>query len=151
MKKTIFYFFLVALIISCSKDKFETVPQLRVVSTNTDIVPVNGVLRVTLEFTDKEGDVSDSIFVIRQRLNKKLPVTRPPVPYKIPPYPVTTKGEIQVDLEYQNGLVFGINAINIPGSNPQQFERDTMNLKFYVKDAAGNKSDTAFVSVIVIR
>ncbi len=151
MKKTIVYLFLAAVAFSCSKDKFETKPTLKVVSQSTEILPVNSLFRVILEVTDKEGDVTDSIFVVRERLNIKNPQFRNPIPYKIPDHPTATKAEIQLDLEYQNGLVFGINAINIPGSTPQQFEPDTMNLKFWVKDAAGNRSDTVSTSVIVIR
>jgi hypothetical protein len=151
MKKIIVFFALTALVLSCDKDKFETVPTLKVVSTSSDIIPKNGLLRVTLEFTDKEGDVTDSVILLRKRMNLKNTITSTPIKYSIPVHPTATKAEITVDLEYQNGLVFGFPAINIPGTNPTQYERDTMQLKFVVKDAAGNKSDTATANVIVIR
>lgn len=152
MKKIFVFFALTFLILSCDKDKFETKPTLEVVSTSTDIVPRNGTLRVTLEFTDKEGDVTDSVIMVRQRMNIKNTILNSnPIKYAIPAHPTATKAEITLDLEYQNGLVFGFPAISIPGTNPTQYERDTMMLKFVVKDAAGNKSDTATTNVIVIR
>lgn len=151
MKKNLVFCLFLAVLAGCSKGKFQTKPQLIVKSTNTDIVPKNGTLRVTLEFTDKEGDVSDSLLIVRQRLNRKGKVDGLLSPYKLPSFPNTSKGEIQVDLEYQFGLVFNLNPIAIPGSVPQKFEPDTLNLKFVARDKAGNKSDTATVTVVVIR
>lgn len=138
--------------IACSKDKFQTKPQLKFISKNTDEVPQNGTLRVTLEYTDKEGDVDDSIIVVRQRLNKKAPVTLPASPYPIPKFPAITKGEFEITLTYQFGLIFGLSPIRIAGSNPARNEPDTLNLKFVARDKAGNKSDTLTLSnIIVIR
>lgn len=151
MKKIFVFFALTVIIISCDKDKFQTVPTLELISLSSEVVPKNSALRVTLEFTDKEGDVTDSIIMLRKRLNLKNTITTNPIKYAIPSHPSSTKAEITLDLEYQNGLVFGYNAINIPGTNPSQFEPDTMQLKFVVRDAAGNKSDTATANVIVIR
>jgi hypothetical protein len=151
MKKTLAFCFAVAVMVACNKDKFQTKPQIKIKSTNTDIVPVNGTLRVTLEFTDKEGDVSDSLLLVRERLNSKAPVRPAPSPYKLPTFPKSQEGEIEVDLDYQSGLIFGINPIVIPGTSPKRYEPDTMNLKFVVRDKGGNKSDTASLGVIVIR
>jgi len=140
------------LILSCERDKFQTKPQITVKSVSDKLIPFNGSLDVTLEFTDKEGDVNDSIFVIRQRVNRRGPLVRPASPYKIPAFPNTTKGEFVISLEYNLGLTFGISPIRIIGSNPARNEPDTMNIKFIAKDQAGNKSDTATVeNVIIIR
>ncbi len=65
---------IVAGMIACGKDKFQTIPQLRLISKTPDVVPVNGTLRLNIEYTDKEGDVSDSLFIVRQRLNVRGPV-----------------------------------------------------------------------------
>ena len=136
--------------IACDKDKFETVPQLTYISRNTDIVPVNGSLRVVVEYTDKEGDVSDSIFIVRQRLNTRGPVQLPASPYNIPDFPHTGRGEFEITLDYQFGLVFGLPPLRIPGSNPVSNEIDTLNLKIVAKDNAGNKSDTLVISNIYV-
>lgn len=151
--KTGLLFALICLIaiLACSKDKFETKPQLKFKSKNTDIVSVNGSLRIILEFTDKEGDVNDSLLVVRQRLNRRGPVTMPASPYPIPKFPATKKGEFEVTLEYQFGLIFGLSPLRIIGSNPAQNEPDTLNLKFVARDKAGNKSDTLTVEKIIVR
>jgi hypothetical protein len=139
-----------ATMISCGKGRFQTVPQLKLKSRNTDIVPSNppGTLRLTIEFTDKEGDVTDSLLIVRQRLNKRGPVQLAPSPYGIPDFPKTDKGEFEVNLAYQLGLVFGLNPLRITGT--QQNEVDTLRLKIVARDRAGNKSDTLFIENVYV-
>jgi len=138
--------------IACGKDKFETKPQLTLRSKSPDVVPVNGTLRLNVEYTDKEGDVSDSLFIVRQRLNVRGPVQLPQSPYDVPDFPHTDKGEFEISLEYQFGLIFGLPPLRIPGTNPAKNEIDTLRLKIVAKDKAGNKSDTLVVdNVYVIR
>ena len=136
--------------LACGKDKFQTIPQLKFKSKNTDVVGINNDLRIILEYTDKEGDVDDSLLVVRQRLNVRGPVTLPVSPYTIPDFPATNKGEFEITLTYQFGLIFGLAPLRIPGSNPVRNEPDTLNLKFVARDKAGNKSDTLTVSNIIV-
>ena len=136
-------------IIACGKDRFQTVPQLKLKSRNTDVVEQNDPLRLNIEFTDKEGDVSDSLIIVRQRLNVRGPIQLPKSPYKIPDFPQTDKGEFEVTLAYQFGLIVGLTPIPLPGSLK---EIDTLRLKIVARDKAGNKSDTLVVdNVYVIR
>ena len=139
-------------IIACGKDRFQTVPQLKYKSRNTEVVELNKDLRLNIEYTDKEGDVSDSLLIVRQRLNKTRPVQLGASPYKIPDFPHTDKGEFEITLTYQFGLVFTLTPIPIPGTTPQKNEIDTLRLKIVARDKAGNKSDTLVVdNVYVIR
>ena len=138
--------------IACGKDKFETKPQLTLRSVSPEVVQVNGTLRLNIEYTDKEGDVSDSLLIVRQRLNVRGPIQLAPSPYDIPEFPHTDKGEFEISLAYQAGLIFGLPPLRIPGSNPVKNEIDTLRLKIVAKDKAGNKSDTLVVNnVYVIR
>ena len=134
---------------ACSKNKFETKPKIEVVSQSTDILPPGGAFRVNLEFFDKEGDVTDSIIVVRSRINKKNPVNLG-YPLPIPPFPGATNGEFQLDLDYTGYITVAMSPIPIPGSGGK-FEPDTLDLKFVLRDKAGNKSDTAQTRLIVIR
>ena len=150
MKKILAVCLVAGIVVACSKDKFQTKPQITIKSTSGDIVPANSDWRVTLEFTDKEGDVSDSIFFVRQRFNKRGPFRDAVIKYKIPDFPNTSQGDIQINFNYQQQLVFGYSPIIIPGTGGQ-LEPDTMAFKFVVKDKAGNKSDTAVANVIIRR
>ena len=137
--------------ITCGKDKFETKPQLEYLSRNTDIVDVNQTLRLNIEFRDKEGDVSDTLFIVRQRLNRKGPVQLPASFYLIPDFPKTDKGEFEITLDYSNDLTTALTAIPIPGSGtPAKKEIDTLRIKILARDLGGNKSDTLVVDNVYV-
>lgn len=132
----------IAILIACNKDKFLTKPTISVKSINEDLVPLNGTFVITLECTDKEGDVQDSLLIIKKRLNKKVVATnRDTIRYKIPSFPKNTRTEIQAILDYQS-MLSATNPPFIPGSNPAQLELDTLVLRMAVRDNAGNTSDT---------
>lgn len=151
MKRIIVLGIAAFVVFACSKDKFQTKPQITIKELSSDVVPANSALRVTLEFTDKEGDVTDTLYMVRERLNKRGYLQTGAVQYPIPDFPASSSGEIDVILDYTFGLTFGIDPILIAGTGGQQKEPDTLNLKFVVQDKEGNKSDTAVANVIVIR
>ena len=149
--KQFFAIFAVALLLfACNKDKFETKPQLKIKSVNTKEVSNTQPLTVSIEFTDKEGDVSDSFFIVRQRLNARGPRTFDALPYKIPDFPNTRKGLIEVNFRFFEDLILQLEPIRIPGTNPSRNEPDTMQFKFVAKDKAGNYSDTAVLNDIFV-
>ncbi len=133
---------LVFTLIACNKDKFQTKPTISIKSINTEVVPQNGTFIITLECTDKEGDVEDSLILIKKRLNRRVVTTvRDTLRFKIPTFPANSRTEIQAVLDYQN-ILSALNPPNIPGSNPLQREVDTLVLRMAVRDKAGNTSDT---------
>ncbi len=128
--------------IACNKDKFQTKPTISIKSINGDFIPLNGNFVFSLECTDKEGDVQDSVIIIKRRLNKRVVTTlRDTIRYPFPEFPKTTKTEIVVTLDYQT-MLSALNPPVIPGSSPPQLEPDTLQLRLAVRDRAGNTSDT---------
>ena len=153
MKKYFFAFFTFVVVIACNKDKFQTKPTIKINSFNNSTVDLGNTLKVSLEVTDKEGDVEDSLFVVRERLNTRAPSPRilsPVLRYKIPAFPDKSKVEMEVDIPYSTGLTLNSSPISIPG-DPNHKEPDTLNLKFFVRDKGKNVSDTVNKGVIVIR
>ena len=149
MKKLIFCFLVFALI-GCNKDTVESVPRVWFKSYSTDVVPQQSALRITLEFTDREGDV-DSVIVSRQRVNARGPQFNF-VGFAVPETKGENKGQIIISMDYSLRLTSGLSSLRIPGSNPSKNEPDTLQLKFRLKDRARNFSDsTAAQQVIVIR
>ena len=139
--------------IACGKDKFETKPQLTLRSRSPEKEPVkvNDPLRLNIEYTDKEGDVSDSLFILRQRLNQHGAVTPPKSPYDIPTFPTIDKGEFEITLDFID-LTYNLNAISIPGSgSPAKKEIDTLRIKIVARDLGGNKSDTLVVDNVYVK
>lgn len=132
---------LTALLSACSKNAYNTTPTLKLTSVNTNVVPFNGTLVVNLKVTDKEGDVTDTLFVRKVRINKRTTATvRDSFALKIPDAPNSPDGTIEVDLNYQNYLISATSPI----------ENDTLLFKFALKDKGKNISDTVTTEPIVI-
>ena len=128
-------------LLGCNKDKYKTVPSLTYKSVNTTVLNRNETLKFTLSFTDAEGDLTDSITVVKivtvcpAGLNGSFVQ-----PYKLPEFPTgkNQQGEIVVSYNYND-------------VNPKCVSRnDTAVFKFVLKDKAQNKSDTAVSEPIVI-
>ena len=150
--KFILYFFLAfsVIVAACNKDKFQTKPTIRIKSMNTKVIPQNGTWIVTLECTDKEGDVQDSVIIIKKRINRRIvPTLRDTIRYKFPNFPQNIKIDIIATLGYQT-ILSAINPPNIPGSNPPQKEPDTLIVKFAVRDNGGHTSDTISTQQIIV-
>ena len=62
-------------LIACDKDKFQTKPTISIKSMTGDYIPLNASLGITLECTDKEGDVQDSIIIIKQMILRASTIT----------------------------------------------------------------------------
>jgi hypothetical protein len=151
MKRIICFSSFVLVLVACGKDRFETKPQLELKSQSTSVVPVQGNLQLVFEFRDKEGDVADTLFYKKERINiRKVETKTDSLQLAIPAIPNTQKGEFVVDFDYQGYLISAIEAPRVPGSTPPQYESDTLNLKFVLKDKAGNKSDTVRINNLIV-
>ena len=138
---------LLLFVIGCNKDKFNTRPTIKIKSVSSSVVPINSSLQIELEYTDKEGDISNSIFIQKIRLNKVVvPTIRDSFSLPVPDFPGKSKGLIQLTLDYQNHLV---SAVNPPGT-PPNFESDTLIIRMALKDKANNVSDTVSTNQIII-
>lgn len=135
----------VILFTSCDKNSFQTKPQIKVKSINRNVLPVGADLLINLEFTDKEGDIGKSDFIIiRNRINRR-PISQPnindkadTIRGKVPEFPKHSLGELQVALGYNSFLKEDPNL------------NDTLVFKFAVTDLGGNKSDTITSDIIVV-
>ena len=139
--KILFAIILTGFLSACSKNAYNTKPTLQLTSVNTNIVPFNGTLVVNMKVTDKEGDVTDTLFVKKVRINQRATATiRDSFALKIPDAPNSPDGTIEVDLSYQNFLISATSPI----------ENDTLLFKFALKDKANNISDTVTTDPIVV-
>jgi hypothetical protein len=151
MKKLIITGFVLIVLIACNKDKYQTKPQISLKSVSSDVVPNGGDLNVALSYTDKEGDISDTLTILKIRLNQTVvPTLRDTIQYKIPDFPNYDKGEIDIDMNYQNDLVSAATPPPIQGSNPSVPQPDTLLLKFWIRDKGGHTSDTVTTGKIVV-
>lgn len=148
-KRLLAGFLFLGFLAACDKDKFQTKPQITIASVSTDVVPVNGNIRFIIEYTDKEGDVSDSLFVKKVRINQRVVATNLDSFWTtIPDFPKSQRGEFLVDMNYQTIL----SALSPPpGPTPGSKEPDSLILKFLARDDAGNKSDTITSSLVIVQ
>jgi len=135
---------LVVVLFACSKNKFETTPTIRVKDINsTEVHAPDGILKVTLEVTDKEGDVGGGdLTYIRVRTNI-TPIPDPGVNDKadtahaiVPSYPKTDKVEMVLTIPY-----------SFLDEDPMR--NDTMYFKLTIRDSQNHQSDTITTKSIV--
>ena len=131
-------------VIACSKNTYNTKPTLKVKTLSSIEVNNGDVLTVQLQVTDKEGDVTDTLFMRRVRLNKKPTAASNRLTdsfhLKVPDAANFSDAVIQLDLKYNDYLVDAINPT----------ENDTITFRFALKDKAGNVSDTITTDPIVV-
>ena len=150
MRSLLYLAGIISVLVACNKDKLETTPSIKLKGVSTFVVPVNGTLNIVLEYTDKEGDISDTVFVKKIRTNSiKVPTIRDSFPLTVPGFPGNSRGELVLQLQYQNHLV---SAINPPSSGgvPPNFHDDTLIFKIALRDQAKHISDTVTTQAIII-
>lgn len=128
---------LVIIAIACNKDKFTTIPQLKLKSISPSTLNSGDVLRVEGSYTDQEGDL-DSVFFVYKWYNGTTPIlaldTQRLAFESLNVPPKTKEADILLTFEYQT------NNLGLPilsGVN-----RDTTaTFGLILKDKAGNRSE----------
>lgn len=129
----------------CKKDKFSTKPQLFYRGTTANVIGSGGFFNMTIGFTDKEGDIQDSIWI--QRVSKVCPGTlNTTAKYKIPNFNTTKsiEGDFLIFFSTTN---YGVPYFNVGKCAGKD---DTSYFRFWAKDLQGNFSDTIQSENIVI-
>ena len=60
------------LFLSCEKDKFTTIPQIKVKSISPGTVDIGNIINMETEFTDEEGDL-DSVYIVMKWFDGAVP------------------------------------------------------------------------------
>ena len=150
MRQVIFLAFLLIFMMACNKDKLETKPSIKINSVSSNFIPNGGNLSVSMEFADKEGDISNSLFVQKIRTNiRVVPTIRDTFSLPVPEFTKNSRGNIEVVMTYQNHLLSAINPPSV-GGNPPRVEDDTLTIRFALRDLAGNVSDTVSAGTIIV-
>ncbi len=132
---------------ACKKDTYTSKPQLSVKSINSTVLKTGDLLYFQIQFTDAEGDISDTLWV--QKISRTCPSTAG-VQFisknKVPDFTPTSslKGILEIGYGY-NANIPGYSTISGCGS-----KNDTAYFKFWLKDKAKNVSDTLTTDNIVL-
>ncbi len=141
--KILLSLFVVVLLAACSKDKFNTAPTLTFKSAGNKTIAPGGSLQVVFEITDKEGDISNTLFYKKIRTNRN-PVRpqddlgRDSLTYPIPAAPNTRSISMELNLTYpllQSTL---------------RREPDSLTLQFWIIDKEKNKSEVYNLERVVV-
>lgn len=132
---------LFVLILSCGKETFQSRPQLTLKSVSSSIVPPQSGLQIVMRLTDKEGDFTDTVWV--EKITTRCPNSnfRDSLLYRIPaetPRKRNFDGEVVMTFSYPFEL------------QPRCTRDDTAVFSFWMRDKAGNRSDTVRTQPIII-
>jgi len=146
MRNTIIIFIISLIAVSCSKDKFTSVPQIKFKSVDPNavyrgaIIGSDAIPEITINVTDKEGDLGyksgkDTAYVfIKSFINR---VAFPKIDsFKMPDIESVVTKNFQADIR--------INTFDfLRGSSPAppRGKADTLVYEIYIKDFAKNKSN----------
>ena len=146
--KVLFLALCLTAFVSCKKNKYQTKPQLTLKNVANPVLSTNDqVLEFTLNVTDKEGDVQDSIWVQKVTLNCSSGNFL--AKYKVPDFTPIADLSADLKISFQKGNNFPTDFIRIvPKSSCNK--NDTCVFKFWIQDNAKNKSDTVTSPTIVI-
>ena len=139
------------LIVACGKDKYNTTPQLEFKSVNGSSFPNGSLVSFKFNVTDKEGDILDTMWIQKFSIICPDSDTEVPTPYLLPNFTTTKHLKVELDVNYGYGAG---NSIYVPldrslcASNQQR--NDSIYFRFWMKDEAGNVSDTVTTDPITL-
>ena len=141
-RKIVGFIAFLTILMACGKDTFQTKPTFTIESVSSNEIVPGQPLIVKLKYTDKEGDLGGGRIgvqkVVPQCALSNFTDTNKYVISDEVPATKNQQGEIEINFPY----VF---------INPFCNFNDTATFRFWVKDKAGNISDTATTGTIVIR
>jgi hypothetical protein len=154
MKKRIVYILaFLFVVMGCGKDRLETRPSIKIKSLNATYLDFGQELVLEIEFQDKEGDISDSIYFQKVILNQWKPAPGdtlfPEIYQQVPDYsPQKPKGIIRVRMRYTDVVAA---AQPHQSGTPPTNDPDTIQLRVALQDEAKNVSDTITTEQIIIK
>lgn len=129
--------FISLVMVACEKNNFNTKPTLKFLSAGSYDVSQGQFMSFDFQVTDKEGDISDSIWI--RAFTRRCPNSALTIPYKLPEVPAKTNLNADINITYLIGVIdpsAPIWNLNLcPGV-------DTAIFQFWMRDKAGNRSDT---------
>ncbi|MGZ8545679.1 MAG: hypothetical protein ACXWV0_10300 [Flavisolibacter sp.] len=146
MKKILPFLVVVMAVFACSKDKFKTEPQVEIKSLGPAEVRKGELFSLRAIVRDKEGDLQDSVLLVRKRFAGNTQLTVDTLRYDISNFNFPDKNVIEVTAvfsygELRDGYIF---------ANLESQDRDFA-VGIIVRDKAGNRSEYVESDRIVLK
>lgn len=133
-------------LVACRKDKFKSEPQVEIKSLGPDVVQKGQLFTLRAEVTDKEGDLQDSVLLVRKRFAGNVQLTVDTLRYNLFDFNFPDKQTIEVSAIFSYGeLIDGAIFANLE-SQDRQFA-----VGMIVRDKAGNRSNYAESNKITLK
>jgi hypothetical protein len=133
----------------CKKSaSYDTKPQINFKNINSTSLKTGDLLLFEINFTDKEGDIQDTLWV--QKISKTCP-NSPGVqfisPNKVPDFTPTPNlaGILEI------GFAYNANVQGYPVIGGCSNKNDTATFKFWLRDKGKNISDTLVSPPIILQ
>lgn len=134
------------LLASCSKDKFKTEPQVDIKTITPEEVRKGQIITLTADVRDQEGDLQDSLLVVRKWFNGNDLFARDTQRFYLGSLPFPAKQQIEVQVLFAYGE-FRDDALYLP---LEQVDRNFA-VGLIVRDKAGNKSPYVESKMITLK
>ncbi|HEY0355127.1 MAG TPA: hypothetical protein VGC29_02920 [Flavisolibacter sp.] len=136
MKKILVLAVVVVGLFACNKDKFKTEPQVEIKSLAPSEVRKGDIITFRAVVTDKEGDLQDSVLLVRKRFAGNTVLTTDTLRYNISSFAFPDKSIIEVTAlfsygELRDGYIF---------ANLENQDREFA-VGIIVRDKAGHRSE----------
>lgn len=138
MKKLLALILVAGVLAACSKDKFKTVPQVDIKSITPDEAFNGAIIELLADVTDQEGDLQDSVIVVRKRFNGDTQLTVDSTRLSLKGLGSPNKQKIELRVTVSYGRLFPEYAIF--QSLESNFDRE-FSIGLVVLDNAGNRSE----------
>ena len=148
MKKLFALFLIAGVLAACSKDKFKTVPQVSINAISPDEAFNGSIIEMTATVTDQEGDIQDSVIVVRKRFNGDTQLTVDSTRLSLKGLGVPTKQKIELRVSVSYGRLLPEYALF--QDLERTFDRE-FSIGLVVIDNAGNRSEYVESEKIVLK
>lgn len=146
MKRIFVSIVLATTLLACSKDKFKTEPQVDIKSFGPSEVHKGELFTLRAEVTDKEGDVQDSVLLVRKRYNGATALPADTLRYSIREFNSPVKSKVEISAVFSYGEL----RDNYIFENLETKDTD-ITMGILVTDKAGHRSNYAESGKIVLK
>lgn len=141
---------LLVVLLACSKDKFQTTPQIEIKSFQPTDVKNRDIITLKATVTDKEGDLKDTIFIVNKRYNLAgdTLLSADTVNFNLGTLAFPEKDKIDIEIVYTYGYQ-DQNLTKMYLALQDKERRFAVGL--IIKDKAGNRSEYVESDKIVLK
>ncbi|RYZ57322.1 MAG: hypothetical protein EOO14_11115 [Chitinophagaceae bacterium] len=148
MKKLLALFLVAGVLAACSKDSFKTVPQVKIESISPEEAFNGSIIEMLATVTDQEGDLQDSVIVVRKRFNAGTELSVDSTRLSLKGLGVPNKQKIELRVTVSYGRLYPEYAIF--QDLERNFDRE-FSIGLVVLDNAGNRSEYVESEKILLR